>query len=188
MHVRVGSSFALSLTQMIYVDGDVPPCTTLLVSNVSPSLSKIEIISFPVASSPIFVNKIDDEEASESRDTAVNAFAQLPPTSMTSVSLRVFSSGRGNFSSRARMSNPQLPTPNTAFSFSQHPPSNNVSLLFSDTFRRRRRVLVIWTRREDGRTRRPKDDESVGDDKKFVTILFFFVWFCAKPHGTSSYS
>ena len=187
MHVRVGSSFALSLTQMIYVDGDVPPCTTLLVSNVSPSLSKIEIISFPVASSPIFVNKIDDEEASESRDTAVNAFAQLPPTSMTSVSLRVFSSGRGNFSSRARMSNPQLPTPNTAFSFSQHPPSNNVSL-FSDTFRRRRRVLVIWTRREDGRTRRPKDDESVGDDKKFVTILFFFVWFCAKPHGTSSYS
>ena len=75
------------------------------------------------------------------------------------------------------MSNPQLPTPNTAFSFSQHPPSNNVSLLFSDTFRRRRRVLVIWTRREDGRTRRPKDDESVGDDKKFVTILlnlFFF--------------
>ena len=70
------------------------------------------------------------------------------------------------------MSNPQLPTPSTAFSFPQHPPSNNVSLLFSDTFRRRR-VLVIWTRREDGRTRRPKDDESVGDDKKFVTILFF---------------
>jgi|MEHZ01.5.fsa_nt_MEHZ011467973.1_1 hypothetical protein len=70
------------------------------------------------------------------------------------------------------MSNPQLPNPKTAFSFSQHPPSNNVSLLFSDTLRRRR-VLVIWTRREDGRTCRPKDDESVGDDKKFVTILFF---------------
>ena len=43
IHVRVGSSFALSLTQMIYVDGDVPPCTILLVSNVSPSLSKSKL-------------------------------------------------------------------------------------------------------------------------------------------------
>ena len=74
------------------------------------------------------------------------------------------------------MSNPQLPTPSTAFSFSQHPPSNNVSLLF--TFRRRR-VLAIWTRREDGRTRRPKDDESVDDvcfllkkDDAFCLVAF----------------
>ena len=86
------------------------------------------------------------------------------------------------------MSNPQLPTPSTAFSFSQHPPSNNVSLLF--TFRRRR-VLAIWTRREDGRTRRPRDDESVDDDKEFVTIFFVcVVLFFLSPQKkiTSSYS
>ena len=84
------------------------------------------------------------------------------------------------------MSNPQLPTPSTAFSFSQHPPSNNVSLLF--TFRRRR-VLAIWTRREDGRTRRPRDDESVDDDKEFVTIFFFVcgsVLFVSPKKVTSS--
>ena len=71
----------------------VRPDGSLVIAGKGLPNSKIEIISFPVASSPIFVNKIDDEEASESRDTAVNAFAQLPPTSMTSVSLRVFSSG-----------------------------------------------------------------------------------------------